>query len=127
MSLKTIAPFEEHSPMKDRSSGNEGEIRPDGSRRIGIGTWIVVAVLLGLLVASGVVAYLGWTLEDADVPASGYIAMAFGVVFSLAVGIGLMALVFYSSRKGYDEPAVLVRENGADGDDVEKTPGESVK
>jgi hypothetical protein len=34
--------------------------------------------------------------------------MALGVVFSLVVGIGLMALVFYSSRSGYDEPAKLI-------------------
>ena len=37
-------------------------------------------------------------------PVSLYIPMALGVVFSLVVGIGLMALMFYSSRKGYDEP-----------------------
>jgi hypothetical protein len=30
--------------------------------------------------------------------------MAIGIVFSLVVGVGLMALVFYSSRAGYDEP-----------------------
>jgi hypothetical protein len=34
--------------------------------------------------------------------------MLFGVLFSLIFGIGLMALVFYSSRAGYDEPAKLV-------------------
>jgi hypothetical protein len=32
------------------------------------------------------------------------VALAVGVIFSLAVGIGLMALLFYSSRRGYDEP-----------------------
>ena len=37
-------------------------------------------------------------------PAIGYVAMGFGIVFSLLVGCGLMALVFYSSRHGYDEP-----------------------
>ena len=30
--------------------------------------------------------------------------MILGVVLSLVVGCGLMALVFYSSRHGYDEP-----------------------
>jgi hypothetical protein len=34
--------------------------------------------------------------------------MALGVIFSLAVGFGLMALLFYSSRRGYDEPPVLI-------------------
>jgi hypothetical protein len=37
-------------------------------------------------------------------PATGYIAMTLGIVFSLAVGFGLMTLLFYSSRHGYDEP-----------------------
>ena len=36
-------------------------------------------------------------------PAVGYLAMALGVVFSLIVGCGLMALLFYSSRHGYDD------------------------
>ena len=31
-----------------------------------------------------------------------------GCVFSLVVGIRLMALVFYSSRKGYDEPPTFL-------------------
>jgi hypothetical protein len=35
----------------------------------------------------------------------GYAAMAIGIVASLVVGIGLMTLVFYSSRKGYDDAA----------------------
>jgi hypothetical protein len=46
--------------------------------------------------------------SGADVPTSGYAAMAFGVIISLAVGFGLMALLFYSSRKGYDDPPVLI-------------------
>jgi hypothetical protein len=70
----------------------------------------VVAVLLAFLVAAGIIGYLGWTSTDTDVPASGYIAMALGVIFSLVVGVGLMGLIFYSSSKGYDEPAVLIQE-----------------
>ena len=33
--------------------------------------------------------------------------MGLGIVFSLIVGCGLMALVFYSSRHGYDDAANL--------------------
>jgi hypothetical protein len=36
-----------------------------------IGTSIVVAVLILLSVAAGVIGYLGWTIGDADVPTSG--------------------------------------------------------
>ena len=81
-----------------------------------IGTWIVMTVLVLLLSAAAIIGYLGWTSTDASVPISGYIAMAFGVIFSLAVGIGLMALLFYSSRAGYDEPAVLIEEPEDDAD-----------
>jgi hypothetical protein len=38
-------------------------------------------------------------------PVEGHVAMWLGVVFSLVVGCGLMALVFYSSRRGYDDAA----------------------
>ena len=41
----------------------------------------------------------------ADMPPGLYVAMAGGVVFSLLVGVGLMGLVFYSSRHGYDDEA----------------------
>jgi hypothetical protein len=87
------------------------------------GRWIIVAILLLLLVATVVLAYLGWMSGgDTQVPVSGYVAMAFGVIFSLAIGIGLMALLFYSSRKGYDEPAVLIEDPNSTPDDPEKTP-----
>jgi mannitol-specific phosphotransferase system IIBC component len=77
--------------------------------RLGAGSWAVVVVLLLLLAGTAVIVYQGWTLANgADVPASGYVAMALGVVISLGVGFGLMALIFYSSRKGYDEPPVLI-------------------
>ena len=36
-------------------------------------------------------------------PESGYVAMTFGVLFSLLVGFALMGLLFYSSRRGYDD------------------------
>ena len=37
--------------------------------------------------------------------------MGLGIVFSLIVGCGLMALVFYSSRHGYDDAANLDRRD----------------
>jgi hypothetical protein len=85
-------------------------------------TWAVIAALCALLVAAGVLGYLGWTSTDTKVPESGYVALVLGVVFSLIVGIGLMALVFYSSRKGYDEPAVLIQDPETDPDDPPGNP-----
>jgi hypothetical protein len=111
----------------------QGDV-PDGRKtaaasnppRNRIGTWIVMTVLVLLLIAAAVIGYLGWTSTDTSVPISGYIAMAFGVIFSLAVGIGLMALLFYSSRAGYDEPAVLIEEPEDERDDGGKSdPGKT--
>jgi hypothetical protein len=65
-----------------------------------------VLSLLAMLAASLWYAYGLWSAVDApDMPAGLYVAMVLGVVFSIVVGSGLMALVFYSSRRGYDERA----------------------
>jgi hypothetical protein len=88
----------------------------------GVGSWLIVIVLLSLLAATGFIVYRGLTVGDAAVPTSGNVAMALGVIFSLVVGFGLMTLIFYSSRKGYDEPAKLIRQPGTDLDDAPKTP-----
>ena len=65
-----------------------------------------LTALLVLLVASLWYAYGLWTaFETPDMPAGMYVAMALGVLFSVVIGSGLMALVFYSSRRGYDERA----------------------
>jgi hypothetical protein len=45
-------------------------------------------------------------------PTTGYVAMTLGIVFSLLVGCGLMALLFYSSRHGYDEPPMEGGDQG---------------
>lgn len=86
-------------------------------RSMGMAGWLVVAVLLTLFVGTVFVSYLGWTsAAGADVPASGYVALVIGVICSLVVGFGLMALVFYSSRAAYDEPARLVQKDDAPSD-----------
>ncbi|MBR0792140.1 hypothetical protein JQ631_23905 [Bradyrhizobium manausense] len=91
--------------------------QPSTSGDSKLARWVVIAVLAALLAAACILGYLGWTSTDTSVPASGYVALVLGVVFSLVVGAGLMALVFYSSRKGYDEPVVLIPEPESDPDD----------
>jgi hypothetical protein len=69
------------------------------------GTWLVVAILMVILAAAIGFAYKGLTVHsDLTMPVTGDIALGLGVFFSLLIGIGLMALVFYSSRAGYDNP-----------------------
>ena len=70
-----------------------------------MGRFALIAALLLLLAGAVWVAVAGLNLHS-DVPISGhgYVAMALGIIFSLIVGCGLMALLFYSHRHGYDEP-----------------------
>ncbi|HXX02847.1 MAG TPA: hypothetical protein VEJ37_00830 [Xanthobacteraceae bacterium] len=70
-----------------------------------LGTIALVVALLAILIAAGWFAARAWiSVEGPPMPVNGYVAMTLGIVFSLIVGIGLMGLVFYSSRHGYDEP-----------------------
>jgi uncharacterized membrane protein YoaK (UPF0700 family) len=66
---------------------------------------ILLLTLSALLAASLYYAYGLWVAVDADMPAGLWIAMILGVLFSVMIGAGLMALVFYSSRRGYDDRA----------------------
>ena len=68
--------------------------------------FILIFALLALLAGALWFAASAWiTLESPPMPTEGYVALAFGVLFSLVVGCGLMALMFYSSRRGYDDQA----------------------
>ncbi|MFZ0845588.1 MAG: hypothetical protein WAM62_07335 [Pseudolabrys sp.] len=65
---------------------------------------LVVLSLLGLLALAIWFAVDAWARFGGEpIPLYGYMAIAGGVVLSLAVGGGLMALVFYSNRHGYDD------------------------
>ena len=64
----------------------------------------LVISLFGLLALAVWFAATAWERLGGDaIPFYGYVAIVGGVLFSLLVGGGLMALVFYSSRHGYDD------------------------
>jgi hypothetical protein len=44
-------------------------------------------------------------LGDTGMTASGYLAVVLGALGTIGLGGGLMALLFYSNRAGYDERA----------------------
>jgi len=61
---------------------------------------LLLVALLGLAVWWAVYA---WNSIDVEMSIHGYIAMILGIVFSLVIGCGLIVLMFYSSRHGYDD------------------------
>jgi hypothetical protein len=74
------------------------------SRKLGFGGWLAIIVLLGFLAAAIVYAVQAWNaMSGVQVSPLGWLFMAMGIFFTIAVGGGLMALVFYSSRHNYDQ------------------------
>ncbi len=70
---------------------------------------IAAAIIVVVLVAQA------WMQIDAEMSSHGITALLAGVGLSLVIGFGLMALVFYSSRHGYDDD-VGGRRPGGDTD-----------
>jgi hypothetical protein len=69
-------------------------------------TLILIMVLGGLLAAAALAAAATWTaVGESQLSGHGTAALVLGVLASLALGAGLMFLVFYSSRRGHDEDA----------------------
>ncbi len=65
---------------------------------------IVVASLLSLAAVS--VAVYAWiALGAVTISVEGMISLVLGGLATFALGAGLMALVFYSNRQGYDDAA----------------------
>jgi hypothetical protein len=70
-----------------------------------VGITVMLAALLAILIAAAWFAARAWiAVSGPPMPVAGYVAMTLGIVFSLVVGCGLMALLFYSNRHGYDDP-----------------------
>jgi hypothetical protein len=66
---------------------------------------VIILPLVVLLALAAWFAIYSWNaIEGPPIPTAGSVAMWLGIVFSIVVGCGLMALVFYSSRRGYDAP-----------------------
>lgn len=65
---------------------------------------LLIIILVGMLTSVGYFAYSAMTIEGEPIPTEGYVALVLGAGFSIVVGVGLMVLLFFSSRHGYDEP-----------------------
>ena len=64
--------------------------------------WLIIIILLGLFAATVWYGVRVWSATS-PMPTHGYIAMALFAVVAIAIGSGLIALMYYSQRKGYDD------------------------
>ncbi len=70
--------------------------------------------LLTIVMGGLLAAVMFGVLTDWDASAMsihGWIALSLGTLFSLAVGGGLLALLFHSSRRGYDDRIEVERRD----------------
>ena len=67
-------------------------------------TWIAATVAVAAVLAVAVVSGEFWSeTGDSDISEAGWFAMGLGIFVTSVLGIGLMSLVFFSNRRGYDE------------------------
>lgn len=67
-------------------------------------SWVAAAIAGAVVLVIGFFIAAQWTgIGDSEISGAGWLAMGLGIVITLALGIGLMALVFISSRRDYDE------------------------
>ena len=88
-----------------------------------LGTAFVLAVLLSLLAWAVWTMVQMWNSVEGTMGTHEVIAMWLGIVFSCVVGFGLMGLMFFSSREGYDEPPTYIREDEDEDEDEDKHKG----
>ena len=83
----------------------------------------VIAVLLAFLAGAIFVGHYGWvSAGNVTMPVWGWLMMGLGIFFTLAIGGGLMVLIFYSSRAGYDEaPQIEYDDETEDGSESQST------
>lgn len=77
------------------------ETARDNAHIHGMKIVLLVVTLSGILAAALVFSLAGW--DSSAMSIHGWVALGLGTFLSLALGGGLMALTFYSARKGYDD------------------------
>ncbi len=72
-------------------------------------------VLLGLLILAAGTGFWAWReIGSVEIGMHGWIALGLGAGLTFLVGAGLMALMFFSARRGYDERAHQADRSHAD-------------
>jgi hypothetical protein len=66
-------------------------------------TAALIAALGAILIAAVIAIVLSWRSAHVDISIFGWVVIGIGAVLALVLGGGLMALSFFSARRGYDD------------------------
>ena len=66
---------------------------------------LVLSLFAMLAGATGFAWYVWRELGDVEISMYGWLALAGGIAVTLALGVGLMWLVYFSNRRGFDDEA----------------------
>jgi hypothetical protein len=67
-------------------------------------TWATAAAAVTAVLGVAAVVVIFWNrLGASEISVAGWLAMIFGIIITLTLGIGLMTLMYVSNRRGYDE------------------------
>lgn len=82
----------------------ENDPQNKGSAPLSPAGWITLAILAGFFCVSLWYAVKVWTaMSGVHMSGFGWTFLVMGIVVTIALGAGLMALVFYSSRNNMDQ------------------------
>lgn len=90
--------------MSDTSNEPKGKARSQGALAV------AGLVMIAALVAIGI--YTWRSVGDVSMDTNGYVALVLGVLGTVGLGGGLMALLFISHRSGYDDEVGGSRPRG---------------
>jgi len=66
-------------------------------------TAALVAALGAILIGAVVAIVMAWRSAHVEISVFGWVVIGIGAVLAIALGGGLMALSFFSARRGYDD------------------------
>ena len=76
---------------------------PEKDRKLGPAGWFAIIVLVAFLAVSAWYAVYAWNeMSGVAMSPAGWFFLIMGALVTLGLGAGLMALIFYSSRKNFD-------------------------
>ncbi|MBV8189165.1 MAG: hypothetical protein JOY64_37560 [Alphaproteobacteria bacterium] len=86
------------------------------ARKLGFSAWLGITILVILLLLAIFGVFFESDDPDTRLSDTGTIAAIGMAIFMILVGMGLMALMFFSSRRGYDEAAERQQDDSQRGE-----------